>query len=57
MARAAGAIQALGGRLEGILEVDSHGPGGARTVVVVAKEAPTPGRYPRKPKQIARAPL
>jgi len=55
--RAAGAIRELGGQLSGIEPVDSHGPLGQRTAVVVTKASETPARYPRKPKQVAKRPL
>ena len=60
MAAAANALGQLGGRLEGVEEVESvsEGAGGERrTAVVVRKAKPTPGRFPRKPGVPAKRPL
>lgn len=45
---AALALTAVGGRMAKAVKVSLPGGGGARTLVVVAKEAGTPEKYPRK---------
>eukprot|EP00775_Hariotina_reticulata_P014196 gene14196-14339_t len=47
VAAAGPALARLGGRLVGVEEVQSWAPEGQRTAVVVAKEGPTPSKYPR----------
>lgn len=51
------AIKELGGRMLFIKEVDSIGPHGNRTAVVVQKEKKTPGKYPRRPGTPKKDPL
>lgn len=51
------AIAELGGRLLSVVEVDSIGPEGRRTAVVVKKERETPKKYPRKPGMPKKQPL
>lgn len=51
------AIAALGGRLEGVVELDLPFEAGHRTLVAIAKESPTPDRYPRTAAAIAKRPL
>lgn len=51
------AITALGGRLERVVELELPFEAGRRTLVVIAKESPTPDRYPRSAAAIAKRPL
>lgn len=57
LARAGGALRALNGRVRETLEFALPAGGERRTLVVVVKTGPTPGRYPRRPGIPARRPL
>lgn len=57
MQRAARAIKVLGGRLRSIELVESHGPHGQRTAVVVDKVGATPRQYPRNAALLKKQPL
>lgn len=48
VAAAGRAIETLGGRVRGIVELDLPGDGGARRLVVIDKERPCPPDYPRR---------
>ncbi len=54
---ARGAMKLLGGELAEVRSVDVPGLDAARHLVVVAKVAPTPDRYPRRPGIPAKRPL
>jgi len=54
---ALGALDKLGGRLEGVSCLKLPITGDARTLVVLRKVAPTPRQYPRKPGVPAKNPL
>ena len=54
---AAAAIRLLGGGGARVADVESAGPEGLRTAVVVAKEAATPRQYPRRPGTPKKSPL
>ncbi|KAI3424771.1 hypothetical protein D9Q98_008159 [Chlorella vulgaris] len=51
------AVIKVGGKLLGLEEVDSEGPEGPRTAVLVRKACPTPHQYPREPGVPGRKPL
>ena len=51
------AVEVAAGELGGSLEQVEPAPGERRTFVVVAKLAPTPGRFPRRPGMAAKRPL
>lgn len=55
--RAQGAIAALGGRVEGLVQYTLPGEEDRRALIVIRKIAPTPKQYPRLPKQIKERPL
>lgn len=57
VAAATAAVSQLGGAPAVVRAVESHGPRGQRTAVLVAKVAATPAKFPRRPKQIAKRPL
>lgn len=57
VAAAEGALQQLGGSLQGIYPVDSFSEDGQRTAVVVSKFRPTPALYPRQAGTPKRKPL
>lgn len=57
LARAGGAIEALGGRLSPVVPVEVSGLTDNRVLVVVEKIAATPDRYPRRPGMPAKRPL
>ncbi len=55
---AARAVKLLGGGPPAVHAVESVAPGGMqRTAVVVAKEGPTPEKYPRRPGLPSKRPL
>ena len=57
VAAATHAVRELGGAPTAVRVVASYGPRGQRTAVVTGKAVPTPAKYPRTPKQVARHPL
>jgi hypothetical protein len=57
VAAAGPALSKLGGQLLGVEGVQSWGPEGQRTAVVVAKTRPTPPHYPRPPGTPGKKPL
>lgn len=57
VAAAHNAVSKLGGKLLGVEPVQSWGPEGQRTAVVVAKTGSTPAKYPRAPGTPNKKPL
>ncbi|XP_047310964.1 ribosomal RNA small subunit methyltransferase G [Impatiens glandulifera] len=55
--RAEKAVSLMGASILQICSVESHGPYGQRTAIVVRKDNPTPRKYPRDPGIPARLPL
>ena len=51
------ALSLLGGRLEEVIPVELEGLNRQRRLVVIAKDSPTPEKYPRRPGMPARRPL
>jgi len=57
VARAAGALERLGGRVAEVRRLSLPRAMGSRALVVVDKVAPTPAAYPRRPGRARRRPL
>jgi len=57
LASAQPALALLGGRLERVLVLELPARAGRRTLAVIAKDHPTPDRYPRSTAAIAKRPL
>ncbi len=55
--RAHRAIETMGGRLRGVEEITFEGSEGAKGLVVIEKNSPTPAGYPRRPGIPAKRPL
>jgi len=52
-----GAIEVLGGKVDGLIELCLPGTDIRRSIIVIRKVRRTPGRFPRTPAEIQRTPL